>query len=87
MEDPDVARRLDRVAPAAASTSWPGVRPGSGARFSATVLPVTVRQSPSSSPSASRYFITAGRAADRVQILLHELAAGLEIGQDTARGR
>ena len=35
-------------------------RSGISARFSASVLPVTVRQSPCSKPFCSRYFITAG---------------------------
>ena len=39
---------------------WPGLSPGKSLRFSASVLPVTVMQSPLSKPSASKYFITAG---------------------------
>ena len=38
----------------------PSARPAQSARFSATVRPVTVRQSPVMSPSSSRYFMTAG---------------------------
>ena len=34
--------------------------PAQSARFSATVRPVTVMQSPVMSPSSSRYFMTAG---------------------------
>ena len=36
---------------------WPAARPLLVARFSASVLPVTVMQSPSISPLSSRYFI------------------------------
>jgi hypothetical protein len=43
--------------------------------------PVTVRQSPSSSPSPSRYFIRRRDAAGAVQILLDILAAGLHVRQ------
>ena len=39
---------------------WPGLSPGKSLRFSASVLPVTVMQSPLSKPSASKYFITPG---------------------------
>ena len=38
----------------------PSARAGQSARFSTTVRPVTVMQSPVMSPSCSRYFMTAG---------------------------
>ncbi len=58
-----------------------GLRPGRSARFSASVLPVTVRQSPSSKPSSSRYFITAGVPPTSCRSSMHVLAAGLEVGE------
>ena len=67
--------------------SCPGLSPGSAARFSASVLPVTVRQSPSSKSFFEQILHHGRRAADVVQIFLHVLAAGLEIGQIAARDR
>ena len=61
---------------------WPGVRPGSVARFSASVLPVTVRQSPSSKPFSSRIFITAGVPPTLCRSSMHVLAARLEVGEE-----
>src|ERR1700731_905233 len=40
--------------------SWPSVKPGSSAKFSAMVLPVTVMQSPWIIPFSKRYLSTAG---------------------------
>ena len=63
-------------------TSWPAASPGRSARFSASVWPVTVRQSPFRSPFSSRYFITAGHAADLVQVLHDVATAGLQVGDE-----
>ena len=80
-QDLDVAGLLDRVFDRVDDLLARLAGRAASARFSASVLPVTVRQSPSSKPFSSRYFITAGRAADVVQVFLHEPAAGLQIGQ------
>ena len=42
------------------NTCWPSRRPGSDATFSASVRPVTVRQSPCSAPRSSSSFTRAG---------------------------
>ena len=50
------------------------------ARFSAIVLPVTVRQSPWSRPASSSIFMHDGHAADRVEVDHVELAVRLHVG-------
>ncbi len=52
----------------------------SASRFSAIVLPVTVRQSPCSSPASSRWLHHDRHAADRVEIDHVEPTARLEVG-------
>ena len=49
-------------------------------QFSAMVRPVQVRQSPSSSPSARKYFMTAGTPPTWCEVFHDVLAAGLEVG-------
>ena len=63
-------------------TSW-SARGASGtsARFSATVLPVIVMQSPCSRPASSSTFITCRDAAGAVQVDRQVLAAGLQVAQ------
>ena len=59
-QDPDVAARQDRLLDRL-NDLLPGLRaPARPARFSASVLPVTVMQSPCRNPRSSRYFISAG---------------------------
>ena len=56
-------------------------RRADAARFSASVLPVTVRQSPSSKPFSSRYFITAGVPPTLCKSSCTYWPLGFKIGQ------
>mmetsp|Transcript_11442 Transcript_11442/g.29743 ORF Transcript_11442/g.29743 Transcript_11442/m.29743 type:complete len:200 (-) Transcript_11442:706-1305(-) len=58
-------------------TSCPSCSPGTSARFSASVFPVTVMHEPSSSPSLRRYLSTAGVPPTRCTSSITYLPDGL----------
>ena len=60
----------------------PAARPGRSFRFSATVLPVTVRQSPSQHSFRQEHLHHRWNSAGVMQVLHHILAARLEVGDN-----
>ena len=64
-----------------AISCWPGGGAGTSARFSASVRPLTVRQSPSSSPACSRCFSSTGVPPMRCRSTIVCLPRGAKLQQ------
>ena len=80
-EDRQAAGLVDRLAPSRAMT-WPSMSGGAmSARFSAIVLPVTVRQSPCEQAGVEQRLHDDGDAADPVDVGHDVLPEGLDVGQ------
>ena len=87
VQDGDAARCRGWVADSGCTTSPSGAGGSMSARFSATVLPVTVRQSPWSRPSSSRCCHDDRHATDAVDVDHVVLAVRLGVGDVGDPGR